>query len=124
MIKFVDVEKDRAPDPLGRKQKEGDQFGFFLINSNYDNKTIVVIANGESKGWEHVSCSRFDRTPRWSEMCYIKDLFWPKDDLVIQFHPVEAEYINNAKNCLHLWRYCGDMPSPPSWMVGVKDGRL
>lgn len=121
MIEFNHAEQFRAKDPLGRPHKKGDDFGFFLIPSHFDGKLITVVANGESNKWEHVSCSRVQRTPRWSEMCQIKDLFWPKDDFVIQFHPAEKDYVNNARNCLHLWRYCGDMPTPPVWMVGVKE---
>ena len=29
-------------------------------------------------------------------------------------------FINMATNCLHLWKYKGEMPMPPSWMVGFK----
>lgn len=45
------------------------------------------------------------------------------DEVAIQIHPAEGENVNNAENCLHLWR-CRYKDQPlPSWaLVGVKDG--
>lgn len=84
------------------------------------NQILFAIA-GDGLGWEHVSVSRTDRCPTWDEMCQVKDLFWDKDDCVIQYHPPESEYVNNHPNCLHLWRPTGfALPMPPSIMVGVK----
>lgn len=61
--------------------------------------------------WEHVSVSLLDnkgkpilRTPTWEEMCEIKNIFWDKNDEVIQIHPPEKEYVNIHPHCLHLWR--------------------
>ena len=75
-------------------------------------------------GWDHVSVHPFKKRimPSWSDMCNIKDMFFRDDEAVIQIHPVKSEYVNNVSNCLHLWRYQGEFPLPPSWMVGLKDG--
>ena len=74
------------------------------------NKKIVahVIAS-DGLDWEHVSVTiaNKQRTPRWEEMCKIKDLFWGPEDCVIQFHPPQSEYVNAHPYCLHLWRYSG-----------------
>jgi hypothetical protein len=76
-----------------------------------------IVSDG---GWEHVSVSlEPKRMPTWEEMCAIKDLFWDEDDVVVQYHPAKADYVNNHSRCLHLWR-TEDMPTPPSWMVGDK----
>lgn len=81
---------------------------------------MTVIAS-DGMGWEHVSVSRPDRMPTWAEMCRIKDLFWDGDDVVIQYHPREAEYVNNHSRCLHMWRPVGiTLPTPPALMVGDK----
>lgn len=72
----------------------------------------VIATNGvrEHPIWEHVSVKAHDkgsnrwRCPKWNEMCYIKDLFWEKNETVIQFHPEETEYVNNHPAVLHLWR--------------------
>ena len=81
--------------------------------------------------WEHVSVSIKDRQmretnrcPTWSEMCRAKDLFWDKDDCVIQFHPPESDYVSHHDYVLHLWRKKGEnLETPPSETVGYKKGQ-
>lgn len=81
-------------------------------------QSLKVIAS-EGMGWEHVSVSRTDRSPTWEEMCQVKDMFWDKDDCVVQYHPSESEYVNNHPFCLHLWRpMSGWIRIPPSALVG------
>ena len=55
--------------------------------------------------------------PTWEDMCRLKEIFFRDDEAVIQIHPQKSEYVNNMPNCLHLWKYQGDMPLPPAWMV-------
>lgn len=57
--------------------------------------------------WEHVSVSYPRRCPTWDEMCKVKDLFFDKDETVVQFHPKKGEYVNLHPYCLHLWRKQG-----------------
>lgn len=93
--------------------------GFFIVRSNEDNLPLRVVAASDF-GWDHVSVSREDRCPLWSEMCYIKDLFFRENDIVIQYHPPKNQYVNIHPHCLHLWRRRGlrqNMPMPPIWMV-------
>ena len=54
--------------------------------------------------WDHVSVSHPRRTPGWDEMCLIKDIFFDKDECVLQYHPSETEYVNMHPHCLHLWK--------------------
>ena len=73
----------------------------------------------DGQGWEHVSVSLSHRTPNWREMCFIKDLFWDEEDVVIQYHPKKSEYVNLHNNYLHLWRPIGvELPTPPKELVG------
>ena len=75
----------------------------------------------DGAGWEHVSVSTAVRVPTWAEMCFIKGVFWDGEDVVIQFHPRELEYVNCHPNCLHLWRPVGvELPAPPSELVGPR----
>jgi len=75
-------------------------------------------------GWEHASVSLRKRCPTWDEMCDIKDIFWGKDETVVQYHPPETEYVNNHPYCLHLWKKIGEEPElPPSIFVGFKKAR-
>jgi len=77
----------------------------------------VIFSDG--LGWEHVSVSTPGRCPNWEEMCFIKHLFWSADDIVIQYHPPESEYVNVHRYCLHLWRPEGlPIPIPPRYLVG------
>lgn len=91
-------------------------------------KAFCMISDGF--GWEHISVSiqnkkaGFERTPYWQEMCLIKDLFFEKEECVMQLHPKESEYVNNHPNCLHLWRPIDkEIPQPPAEMVGFKSKR-
>jgi hypothetical protein len=90
--------------------------------------TAYVIAS-DGSGWEHVSVHMVEKgkeeTPTWVEMCIIKELFWDKEDCVIQYHPPQSEYVNNHEHTLHLWRPTNQIiPMPPSIMVGLKNLQL
>ena len=77
-------------------------------------------------GWDHVSVSprKLNYTPTWDDMCLIKELFFEDSEAVIQIHPPKDEYVNNMRNCLHLWRANDkDMVLPPSFMVGIREGQ-
>lgn len=100
--------------------------GMFLIPTKkprtHNPRPMTVIAS-DGMGWEHVSVSLPTRCPEWLEMCGIKGRFWDDGDLVIQFHPVAAEYVDCHPNCLHLWRKEGTndfVEIPPSILVGPK----
>lgn len=88
---------------------------------------LHVISSGfavteVSAGWEHVSVSAQHACPSWADMCWVKNLFWSEEELVVQFHPPRSEYVNNHPNCLHLWsRADGSIPLPPSILVGLKE---
>ena len=93
--------------------------GYFIIP--HKGLILWTIAS-DGIGWEHVSVSlrykpktrkgivkydRVRRCPFWDEMCFVKELFWDDEDVVVQFHPVhpaKSEYINNYDFCLHLWK--------------------
>jgi hypothetical protein len=54
-------------------------------------------------------------------MCFVKDLFWDVEEVVVQFHPKKSEYVNNFR-VLHLWRPTnGVFPTPPAILVGFKE---
>lgn len=101
----------------------------------------------EAEGWEHVSVHAYrggdlkhyvhhsflegalpyttgrkehqTRTPTWKEMTYVKRLCWDAEDVAIQYHPRESEYVNCHPHVLHLWRTTTQaIPTPPSMCVG------
>lgn len=109
---------------LGSTDAIGNAGAFFVPNPFRREVPLTVIASDGSDGqqdhgWEHVSVSLPDRCPTWREMSLIKSLFWDPSDCVVQYHPPEADYVNNHSFCLHLWRPTGvELPRPPIWMVG------
>jgi len=95
-----------------------DNNAVFFMKSPITNDLMSVIAS-TGEGWEHVSVSKKNgKTPTWEEMCFLKDLFFRKDETVIQYHPKKENYVNIKKNCLHLWRKIDqELELPPTWMV-------
>lgn len=105
--------------PLAGFQADGNN-GAFIVSSLKLKQPASVIAS-DGMGWEHVSISFPNRLPTWDEMCFIKSLFWDKEDCVVQFHPPESDYINNHPYCLHLWRPTNqEIPRPDWFLVGIK----
>lgn len=103
--------------------------GVFFIPVAYEEPGIkyyqVICSDGS--GWRHVSVVMVNDKkepagvmPSWEDMCFLKDLFWDKDQCVVQYHPPESEYINNHEYCLHLWQPTEiTLPMPDKFMVGL-----
>lgn len=124
------MEQWRNPDGFWAS-KQGDHHGLFDVP--YLGLILVCLSSGidpdDKSHWEHVSVSvhrrkgkrgliPLDRTPTWSEMCVVKNLFWGPEETVIQFHPPESEYVNTHPHCLHLWKPPYAVPTPPSILIG------
>jgi hypothetical protein len=87
---------------------------------------LVAVSSGPASeandtGWDHVSVSAENRCPTWDEMNWVKDLFWDKHELAVQYHPPESQYVRCHPYCLHIWA-CTTMPipMPPMLLVGPK----
>lgn len=110
---------------------KGTLMGRFIVAPEPGVKLVVVSNGGDVEMWrmvfgdepmfEHVSVSVMPeehtlrrRTPRWSEMCFVKGLFWDEEETVIQYHPPKSCYVNWNPHVLHLWKPAGlVMPLPP-----------
>ena len=106
--------------------RPGAPYGCFEMPGPCGERLVIVACDGnvpgELGGWQHVSVSTRRRIPNWVEMSFVKNLFWPPEDCVVQFHPPAKEYVNNVEHVLHLWRWSGgEFPMPPSILVGVKE---
>lgn len=121
-------ERARVTDgPMGTAPGAG-CYGAFRLDGLQGWSLYVLADDGtgpapSARGWEHVSVRAFrdsgherSRVPTWKEMCFVKDLFWDPDDVVIQLHPRRSEYVNNHPHVLHLWRHA-DIPTPPRDLV-------
>jgi hypothetical protein len=116
----TNLEKFRIKDNPGINafyvpQQEGDIAGFFIIQ--YGKKRLTVIC-GVGEGWDHVSVSLRHRCPTWEEINWIRNLFFEKEETVIQIHPPHSKYVNVGEYVLHLWRpWDIDIPLPPRHML-------
>ncbi len=72
-------------------------------------EVLASIDQAGDKRWEHVSVVVMgsDKCPDWDMMCFVKQLFWDPEDVVIQIHPKKSSYVNLHNGCLHLWRLVG-----------------
>lgn len=102
----------------------GQPWGLFDVMGPRGCALRIVASLGplaEKAGWEHVSVSNRHRCPNWPEMCWVKDLFWDPELLVIQLHVPRSLWVDNHPYCLHLWRPTQfEVPLPPAIMVGVQ----
>lgn len=69
-----------------------------------------TVMFGHNEAWlmDHVSISNFKRNklPSWDDMCKLKDMFFRSDEMAVQIHPAEKNYlhgVNGLMNVLHIW---------------------
>lgn len=85
--------------------------------------SVLFIVMSTGTGWDHVSVRVVKPNPgipSWMQMNAAKRLMFNDDEVVMQLHPKESEYVNNHAHVLHLWRPRaghGKIPTPPMWMV-------
>lgn len=94
----------------------GEPWGAFLDVPGPCGRELKIFTSIGDEGvpWEHVSVSLRNRCPNWQEMCFVKDLFWPEDEVVMQLHPAKKDYVNIHDFCLHLWKpLLETIPTPP-----------
>jgi hypothetical protein len=98
----------------------------YIRNLNgFEDKSDLFVVASNGLGWEHCSVSiisanskiKRPRLPRWDEMCFIKELFWEDDEVVMQLHPKKSDYVNNFE-VLHLWKPLNEkIPTPLKILV-------
>ena len=102
--------------------RAGDDWGMFELRTNEGQVLRVMVSGGsDTVPWEHVSVSTKTRCPTWKEMCWIKELFFDEEEVVIQYHPRKSDYVNLHPFCLHMWRPTTvELPLPPPIAVGPR----
>lgn len=103
-------------------------YGAFAIPLEDGRLAMVIAADGDDTGWEHVSVhivfrnkkgKTTTKTPTWDQMCKIKDLFWSEEEAVMQLHPPHSKYVNMHAHTLHLWKpHASEITLPNSLLVG------
>lgn len=112
-------EENRVTTGRFASTEEDGNNGLFAIKKG---KLKFSVIASDGMGWEHVSATIINaqRCPTWREMCFIKDLFFNEDEVVVQYHPAKKDYINNHPYCLHLWKKVdSEFETPPTLMVGI-----
>lgn len=121
-----------AHPELGTTAADGNNGAFYMDSPEPGWRLALICSDGShpaiAEKWEHVSVHAYKgtdgptlrmRTPTWKEMSFIKRLCWDSEDVVMQLHPRESEYVNCHQHVLHLWRPVeATIPTPPAWMVG------
>jgi len=136
-----EIEIYRKPHPAsGLIPKKGDIQGYFQIPvfdinqimrrfqgtfpkkkdlQKFMKNRMLTVMSGCGLGWDHISASMINRCPNWEEMCMLKNIFWEPEELVIQYHPPESQYVRDHEFCLHLWKpWDVEIPLPPKHFVG------
>lgn len=144
MFHVPELARDTTHPVLGSTSADGNN-GAFRVESPEPGWRLALICS-DGMGWEHVSVHAYRggdlkhhthhsflegdlpyttgrlpqlRTPTWKEMAYVKRLCWDAEDVVIQYHPRQSEYVNCHPNVLHLWRPTdAEIPTPPPELVG------
>lgn len=104
---------------------DGDETcGAFSLRSSIDGGDLKVIAS-QGQGWDHVSVSRRNRCPNWTEMEQVKRAFFCTDETAMQLHVPPSDHVNNHPYTLHLWRPLDqEIPRPPGILVGIGNAPL
>ena len=124
-----ELSRDTTHPILGSTSADGNNGAFHLESPEPGWRLAVICSDStempELPRWEHVSVHAYrnggkqERTPTWREMCYVKDLCWDDEDVVMQLHPRRSEYVNCHPRTLHLWRPLeATIPTPPALFVG------
>ena len=107
---------------LGSTADIGNNGAFILLYAQRRKPYEIFCIASDGEGWEHVSVSvKNHRCPYWDEMVFVRHVFWEPEDIVVQLHPPESEYVNCHPFTLHLWRKANSddfVERPPVWMVG------
>lgn len=104
--------------PMASDRSYGNNGAFRFYHQ--ETKAWLAVIASDQLGWDHVSIhvTNEQRCPTWEEMCYVKDLFFRDDELVIQFHPPKEDYVSRHPTTLHLWRsHKARHPLPPKELV-------
>lgn len=72
-----------------------------------------IACEDDDRLWLHVSVSRSNRLPSYSDMTRIKALFVGDERAAYTVMPAASKHVNIHPNCLHLWAVAeGEEPMP------------
>lgn len=117
-LRLLDACRDTSPQVIRHYGNAGDETcGVFAVSSPIDRAAMRVIASS-GEGWDHVSVSRQNCCPNWTEMEHVKRLFFEDEETAMQLHVPPSEHLSLHPHCLHLWRPTDrEIPRPPAEFV-------
>ncbi len=96
-------EIQNLPNLLISQNGERGGCGKLLFGSLKNCSIIWTIEDIGNHHKDHVSICPTGRLPTWDEMCKVKDMFFYDEEECYQIFPKKSEYVNLAKNALHIW---------------------
>lgn len=91
--------------------ERGDDGAAYKWRHKGKNYGIIASFGG---GWDHVSVDGDGTIPSWDTMVEVKNIFFKPDEVCVEYHPAESDYVNIAKDTLHIWRPQNvELPTPP-----------
>jgi hypothetical protein len=88
-------------------------FKLYLRGNRTNLGSMLYITATEKDSWECVEVYTPVRYPIWEELCLVRNLFWDRNDLVIQYYPREKDCSNFKKYSVCLWRPTNQLiPNP------------
>ena len=110
--------------PNWRPYEQHADGGWWRVEDVKGELAVLATCSTERDGreWVHVSISRRDRCPTWSDLTRAKDVVLGNCEAYCVLPPKER-YVNTHPNCLHLFA-CLDGPQLPDFRVDVKANQL
>lgn len=72
---------------------------------------VSVAVYDDGREWLHVSMSRKNRIPSYSDIVLVKQSFIGVNKKAVMVFPEQENHVNIHNNCLHLF-YCAENPLP------------
>lgn len=82
---------NKSENPLLASDSSFGNNGFFVFQTPAFKNEIFRVMASDGMGWEHCSVSmQSGKIPTWEMMCKVKEMFWDREDCVMQLHPPYA----------------------------------
>jgi hypothetical protein len=109
--------------PNGWRQERHGPCGF-AYHAASGLSVIETVGDPQEYGeWLHISASRPERVPSWTDMTMIKRILLGGDTQAIMVIPTEREYVNIHPNVLHLWHRL-DGETAPHFALEIAPGKF
>ena len=108
---FLIRKKNFSP---GVRDKKG-----FLKQVKNNKDTVFLVKASDTDGWEHIRIQIVGRSQMIDnkDINWIRDHFWSKEDIVIQYHCPDLEIKGDNEFFVHLWRFVDGINVPDVFSI-------